>query len=81
MVRPETRLVHGSIEATASTVRRQSTGAKSEGEVAPVGEYWSSSGPESALPYPSPVSTVTRALRLMVSAQLRTTSVVLTSHG
>ena len=81
MVRPEARLAHSFVEATVSMVRQQPTGAESEGEVAPVGEYLSSSGLELAVTRSGPVSTVTRhlrALRLAVSAQLRTTPVILT---
>ena len=39
VVRPEARLMSSSVKATASTVRRQPTGAESGDEVAPVGEY------------------------------------------
>ena len=49
-----------SIDASASTVRHQLTGAESSNEVAPVGKYSLSSGPESASWQLGPVSTVTR---------------------
>ena len=42
-------------------VRHQPTGVMSGVEVAPVGEYSSSSGPELAMRWLGPVSTVTRA--------------------
>ena len=61
VVKSRARLMSSSIEASASTVRHQPTGITSGDEITPVGEYSSSSGPESATQWPGPTSTVTRA--------------------
>ena len=79
MVRPEARLVPSSVEAMASMVRHQPTGAKSDGKVAPVMEYLLLSGPDYDVPVMcSRLPGCLWALQLTVSTQLRMTLIVLT---
>ena len=61
MVRSLDRLAHSSVKTSASTIRHQLTGTKSDGEGALCREYLLSSHPESAHAHSSLVSTVTRA--------------------